>query len=70
MPESLRCRLRPASIDLPTAVIHLADKWFAVTYEVILGQGWPDYKLHSFKVYAQAHRQSVNILKHDLDIKT
>jgi hypothetical protein len=39
MPESLRCRLRPASIDLATAVIRLADKRFAVTCEVILGQG-------------------------------
>ena len=70
MPESVRCRLRPAPIDLPTAVIRLTDKWFAVTYEVILGQGLPDYKLYSFKVYAQAHRQSVNTFKHDLDLQT
>lgn len=51
MPESVRCTLRPAPIDLTTAVIRLADKWFAVTYEFILGQGLPDYKLYSFKVY-------------------
>jgi len=41
-----------------------------VTYEIILGQGLPDYKLYGFKVYVQAHRQSLNTLKHNLDLET